>query len=66
MTVEKVILQILFKENRPMKTGELERLTGFDRNEIQIALNNMYLDGLIDFPDRCFNKVVLKKEGNND
>lgn len=48
-----------------MKTGELEKLTGFDRNEIQKALNDMYIDGLIDFPDRCFNKVVLKKEDNN-
>ncbi len=65
MTIEKVILNILYRENRPMKTGELERLTGFDRNEIQKALNDMYLDGLVDFPDRCFNKVVLKKEEDN-
>ncbi len=62
MTVEKVILKILFKEDRPLKTGELEKITGFDRNEIQKALNNLYMDGLVEFPDGCFNKVLLKKE----
>jgi len=65
LTVEKVILQILFKEDRPLKTGELERMTGFDRNDIQKALNNLYINGLVEFPDGCFNKVLLKKEETN-
>jgi len=65
LTIEKAILKILLKENRPLKTGEIEKLTGFSRNEIQKAINNLYLEGLIDFPDRCYNKVVLKQEENN-
>jgi len=65
LTVEKVILQILFKEDRPLKTGELERMTGFDRNDIQKALNNLYINGLVEFPNGCFNKVLLKKEETN-
>jgi len=65
LLIEKVILNILYKENRAMKTGELEKLTGFDRNEIQKALNDMYINGLVEFPDRCLNKVVLRKEEKN-
>jgi Mn-dependent DtxR family transcriptional regulator len=56
----KIILEILEKENKPLKVGDIERLTGIDRNSIQKIINELKTKGLVDYPDRCYNKVVFK------
>ncbi len=60
MDKEKLILEILKKENRPLKVGDIERMTGIDRNSIQKIINELETQGIVDYPDRCHNKVVFK------
>jgi len=58
------ILNVIKNSNRPLKTGDLEKITNFDRNTIQKIINDLYLEGKIDL-DRCHNKILgLKKEDN--
>ncbi len=60
MDKEKIILEILEKENKPLKVGDIERMTGIDRNSIQKIINKFEIEGIVIYPDRCHNKVVLK------
>jgi len=58
------ILQVIKLSNKPLKVGDLEKLTGFSRNDIQKALNELALEGKINM-DRCYNKVLGVKEESN-
>ncbi len=60
MDREKQILEILKREKKPLKVGEIERLTGIDRNSVQKIINELEIKGLVDYPDRCHNKVIFK------
>jgi len=62
MDLEKVIIELLKKSKKSVKVGDIERLTGIDRNRIQKAVNNLSLEGKIEV-DRCYNKILgLKGE----
>lgn len=60
------ILEIIKLSNKPLKTGDIEKLTGIDRNTVQKVINNLALEGKIKI-DRCYNKVLgLNQEDNNE
>ncbi len=60
MEKEKLILEILKEENKPLKVGDIEKKTGIDRNTVQKIINELELEGVVEYPDRCHNKVVFK------
>ena len=60
MKPEEIILKILKTENKPLKVGEIERMTGIDRNTVQKVINQLEIEGMVNYPDRCHNKVVFK------
>ncbi len=51
------VLEAIRLSNRPLKTGDLEKLTGVPRNEIQKIINELALEGKIKV-DKCYNKVL--------
>ncbi|WP_096999517.1 MarR family transcriptional regulator [Persephonella hydrogeniphila] len=64
MDLEKFIIDILKKSKKPVKVGDIQRLTGYDRNSIQKTINKLSLEGRIEV-DRCYNKIIgLKGEEN--
>jgi Mn-dependent DtxR family transcriptional regulator len=64
MDIQRLIIDILKKSKKPVKVGDLERLTGCDRNSIQKAVNELSLQGKIEI-DSCYNKILgLKGEHN--
>ena len=60
MEKEKLILEILKESNKPLKVGDIEKKTGIDRNTVQKIINELELEGVVEYPDRCHNKVVFK------
>ena len=59
-----MIFQIIKEAGRTLKVGELEKLTGIDRNSIQKIVNELHIDGLIEI-DKCYNKILgIKGEKN--
>lgn len=57
------VLEAIRLSNRPLKTGDLEKLTGVPRNEIQKIINELALEGKIKV-DKCYNKVLGLSEEN--
>ena len=62
MDIEKIIIGILKKGKKPVKVGDIERITGADRNSIQKVVNRLVAEGRVEV-DRCYNKILgLKGE----
>jgi predicted transcriptional regulator len=60
------IFEVIKLSNKPLKVGDLEKLTNIDRNTVQKILNELHLEGKIRL-DKCYNKVLgLNQEGNNN
>ncbi len=60
------ILEVIKLSNKPLKTGDIEKLTGINRNQVQKIINELALEGKIKV-DRCYNKVLgLNLEDNNE
>ncbi|WP_029520991.1 helix-turn-helix domain-containing protein [Persephonella sp. IF05-L8] len=64
MEKEKMVFQIIKDAGKPLKVGELERLTGMDRNSIQKIVNELHINGLIEI-DKCYNKILGVKGEQN-
>ncbi len=64
MDEKQLIFQIVKEAGRPLKVGELEKLTGIDRNSIQKIVNELHIDGLIEI-DKCYNKILGVKGEQN-
>ncbi|NPA16418.1 MAG: hypothetical protein GXO05_01615, partial [Aquificae bacterium] len=45
MDIEKVVLSAVRKTGCPGKIGQLEKITGIDRNSLQKAVNQLSLEG---------------------
>ncbi len=58
MDKKDLVLDTILKSEKPLKVGDIERLTGLSRNEIQKILNDLYFEKKIQYPDRCHNKVI--------
>lgn len=60
------LLEIIKLSNKPLKTDDIEKITGLDRNTIQKLINELVLEEKIKM-DKCYNKILgLKQEDNND
>ncbi|WP_457624188.1 hypothetical protein [Persephonella sp.] len=60
MDIEKVVLSAVRKTGCPVKIGQLEKITGIDRNSLQKAINQLSLEGKLQL-DRCYNKILSVK-----
>ncbi|WP_456384571.1 hypothetical protein [Persephonella sp.] len=60
MDIEKVVLSAVRKTGCPVKIGQLEKITGIDRNSLQKAVNQLSLEGKLQL-DRCYNKILSVK-----
>lgn len=53
MELKQAILEAMKKEGKPVSGGDLEKITGFDRKEIDKAMNQLKKEDLIESPVRC-------------
>lgn len=47
------VLEMMKKVGKPLSGGELEKLTGLDKSEIDKAMNQLKKEDLIESPIRC-------------
>jgi len=65
MDVKKVVISAIKKTGCPVKIGQLERITGLDRNSLQKAVNQLSMEGKLQL-DRCYNKILSLKGEKNE
>lgn len=53
----KKVIETFKKSERPLKSGEVAELTGFDGKEIAKIITNLKKDGTIESPKRCFYQI---------
>lgn len=53
MEMKEAVLEAMKKEGKPVSAGDLEKLTGIDRKEIDKAMNQLKKEDLIESPVRC-------------
>jgi len=53
MELKQAILEAMKKEGKPVSGGDLEKITGIDRKEIDKAMNQLKKEDLIESPVRC-------------
>ncbi len=62
MELERIIIMLLKDRQKPLKVGDIERITGVDRNTIQKVVNQLFIEEKVEV-DRCYNKIIgLKGE----
>ncbi len=49
-----VILEAMKKAGKPVSNGEIEKLTGIDKKEVEKAMKKLKIDELIVSPKRCY------------
>ncbi|MGB4590477.1 MAG: transcriptional regulator [Clostridiaceae bacterium] len=52
-TLENEILIAIKEAGKPVSAGEIEKITGFDRKDVDKAFKNLKKDELIVSPVRC-------------
>lgn len=57
---EKLVLNAMVKEGKPMRPGEVAEVSGLDKDAVAKAIKNLKEMGLIDSPRRCFYAPVQK------
>ncbi len=57
METTKTILDVLKKNNKPMKAGEIAEITGVDKKEVDKALKQLVKEAKIHSPQRCFYEI---------
>jgi len=53
MDIKAQVLEAMKKEGKPVSGGDVEKLTGLDRKEIDKAMNQLKKEDLIVSPVRC-------------
>ncbi len=51
---EKVVLEAMKKEGKPLRPGDVAKLTKLDKEEVSKIMNQLKKDGKIVCPKRCF------------
>lgn len=51
---EQTVLEAMRKAGRPVRPGDLAKMTGFDRKEVSKVLRSLRKKGLVTSPKRCF------------
>ena len=66
MDEKEKVYKLIKNSNKPLKTSDIEKLTGIPRHKIQIIINDLVLEDKI-ATDRCFNKILgIKKTTNKN
>ena len=53
MSVKENVLEVMKKAGKPLSAGEVEKLSGLDRKEIDKAFKELKLENAIISPVRC-------------
>lgn len=48
------VLEAMKKAGKPVSNGEIEKLTGLDKKEVEKAMKKLKADELIVSPKRCY------------
>jgi Mn-dependent DtxR family transcriptional regulator len=64
MNIREVVFEVIKSSDKPLKVGDIERITGIDRNSIQKVVNEMNVKGIIEL-DKCYNKILGIRENHN-
>jgi len=54
MDLEAKVLEILLKNEEPLKTGDIAKLLDVDSKEVSKAIKKLKADGKIISPKRCY------------
>jgi len=57
---EKIVFDALVKEGKPVRPGDVAKITGIDKDEIAKILGRLKKQGSIDSPQKCFYAPVKK------
>lgn len=55
----KIVVDAFQKSEKPLKSGEIAKITGIETKEISKIINKLKKDGIIDSPKRCY--YAIKK-----
>ncbi len=55
---KKLVLEVMRKSGKPMKTGEIAKATGLDSKEVGKIIKELKKEGKISSPKRCFYSPV--------
>jgi DNA-binding MarR family transcriptional regulator len=53
-TIEEAVLSAMKKEGKPVRPGDVVKITGLEKNDVSKAIKELKKKGLIDSPKRCF------------
>ncbi|NIM16554.1 MAG: MarR family transcriptional regulator [Candidatus Aminicenantes bacterium] len=51
---EQAVLKAMKKEGKPMRPGDIAKITELDKDAVSKAINELKKQGLVDSPKRCF------------
>jgi DNA-binding MarR family transcriptional regulator len=51
---ENAVLNAMKNEGKPVRSGDVAKITGIDKNDVSRAIKELKKKGLIDSPKRCF------------
>ncbi len=51
---EKVVLDAMKKVGKPVRPGDVAKITGLDKENVSKAIKELKNKGKINFPKRCF------------
>ncbi|HOV92386.1 MAG TPA: MarR family transcriptional regulator [Candidatus Kapabacteria bacterium] len=54
METTETILEVMKKSGKPLSNGDIEKLTGLDKKEIEKAMKKLKDAGKITSPKRCY------------
>jgi DNA-binding IscR family transcriptional regulator len=54
METEKIILEAMSKEGKPVSAGQISEITGIDRKLVDKAMKNLKKEEKIESPKMCF------------
>ncbi|HPD33576.1 MAG TPA: MarR family transcriptional regulator [Bacteroidota bacterium] len=54
METTEAILEVMKKSGKPLSNGDIEKLTGLDKKEIEKAMKKLKDTGKITSPKRCY------------
>lgn len=53
----KIVVDAFQKSEKPLKSGEIAKITGIETKEISKIINKLKKDGIIDSPKRCYYEI---------
>ena len=57
MEIKNQVYETLKNSSEPLKGGEIVEKTGLDKKDVDKAIKQLKIDGLVDSPKRCYYSV---------